>query len=635
MAAFFAAALALYFAGAALAAEGLALAGDNSLTVTDLLVGQAKAGPYALSWNHIGAATVSVSLNGFSLLRGVDYTVDEAAGTVTFAKPVAPSDLARVTYLRRPGVSQVNAVSLALPIAESARGPLGSTLGASYLYQRTPDHAGTLTHGFVGALQTGAGSRLSGALLLNDPAAKQFGTAGPRKRGWSLAGEQRAGRLALTGSLARAEQGLVGGKEQGLEAGVESLNLGATYQAARGLTAGATLARRSDLAADSDTRAIGYSLAYQPDRAPSLGLAHTTTTKDDGRSSLLEEKNDYTFLYKSPVGVTVDASLTDLSRDRGADESTAKYALAYSGRDGLSLGAARVSQSREDAAGDARTVTDRLSLKTRLGPRSVVTAAQEIQRTDQGGASATSLDLTTAFMRGVDLRARYLNSGIAPAPSEANRTPQAVSEAAVKVTAIPLTQLSGRIGKERFADTATDLMGVDAVMTPSRALSLGGGYTRRSRDTGILDTRTANLTLAAGDALKLSGEYAENPTDDAGQPLLAARSKVNLTTQIGSVSLGGGAGRQTDVAGVESALYEAQVGLRLGRHRVYTGYRLSNSFAPDLRKDDQVYRLGYSHDAGPNFSLSLEAQLLLYRESEHLLADRTERRAQASLNARF
>lgn len=623
-----AAALALGSAGAFAAADVPMLTGNDTLTVTDVLVGQGKTGPYALAWNHIGAATLSVSLNGLGLLRGVDYTVDEAAGSVTFTKALAQTDVARATYLRRPGVSQVNAVSLAVPIADALRGPMGSTLGASYLYQRSPDAGDITTQGVTAALQTGGGGKLSGALLLNDRVPGPSGADSPRKLGWALSGDEHAGRLALSGSLMRADAGLVGGKDQGVEAGVESVNLAASYQALQHLTAGATFVRHRDLASGApETQAVGYSLAFQPGAA-SMGLAHTTTTTDSGPSPLIEEKTDYTLLYKTRVGVTVGASLSDTNRNSGADDASANYALAYSGRDGLSFAAARLTTSSQTGDTEVGQVTDRFSLKTRLGPRSVATAAHEIIRTDQGATPTTRLDLTTAFLTGVDLQAGYFTTGAA--------TPQTLSQAGFKVTAIPMTQLSGRVGTERKGEVRTDVAGVDATITPGPALSLGGGFTRRTGDAGELDTTTANVTLAAGDAVKLTGEYAENPNDDTGSPVIGQRSKVNLTTKVGSLSVAGGAGRQRDAAGLESALYEAQVDLRFWRrNRLYTGYRLTNSLAPDLRTDDEVYRLGYSREAGPNFSLSLEAQMLLYHENEQLLADRTERRAQASLNARF
>jgi len=624
-----AAALALALAGASLAAETFVSTGADSLKVTDLVLGQAKTGPYTLSWNQIAGTTASVTLNGAPLLRGVDYTLDEQAGTVTFTKALERGEVANVTYLRRPDTSKRNAVSFALPIAESLRGPLGSTLGASYLYQRSADDADTLTHGFTGALRAGQSGVVSGVLLLNDPVADSLGTETPRRSGWRLAGEESVGRLSLTASLARADEGLVGAEAQSLSPGVESLDLGAVVRAADSLNVGATFARRRDLTAeDTETRALGYTLAYQPSAAAGMALAHTTTISEQDASSLVEDKTDYTFLYKSPIGVTVGASLSDVDRDQSADEATAKYALNCAGRDGFSIAAARITESSEADDGDARALTDRFSLKTRVGPRSLATAAHEVQHTDDGCGAATSLGLTTAFVEGVDLEADYLTSGIA--------TPQTASHAGFKVTAIPMTRLSGRVGTERVGAERTDLAGIEAVITPRPAVSLGGGITRRSRGAGDLDTKTATLTLAPGDAVRLTGEYAENPTNDAGQPLLAARAKVNLTTKVGAVTLEGSAGREKDVAGVESAVYEAQLGLRLGRsHRVYTGYSLNDSLAPDLRTADEVYRVGYGCDAGSDFSLSLEGQVLLHRENGALLAEQTEHRAQASLSARF
>lgn len=76
--------------------------------------------------------------------------------------------------------------------------------------------------------------------------------------------------------------------------------------------------------------------------------------------------------------------------------------------------------------------------------------------------------------------------------------------------------------------------------------------------------------------------------------------------------------------------------LALGaKRRIYTAYRLTDSLRPDLDADTSLYRLGYTHDAGADFSLSLEAQVLAYRENSLLVPARSERRAEAKLNARF
>ena len=45
--------------------------------------------------------------------------------------------------------------------------------------------------------------------------------------------------------------------------------------------------------------------------------------------------------------------------------------------------------------------------------------------------------------------------------------------------------------------------------------------------------------------------------------------------------------------------------------------------------------MGYSRDAGPDFSLSLEAQMVVHREGDPDMPQPAEHRAQAALNARF
>jgi hypothetical protein len=66
-----------------------------------------------------------------------------------------------------------------------------------------------------------------------------------------------------------------------------------------------------------------------------------------------------------------------------------------------------------------------------------------------------------------------------------------------------------------------------------------------------------------------------------------------------------------------------------------TGYQLSQSLAPSLTSDHETYRVGFSHEVGGDFSLSLEAQRILYHENEHYVASRSESRAEAKLNMRW
>ena len=84
--------------------------------VQDIFVGNGTPGPFALSWNSVQLNTETVTVNQQTQLRNLDYTLDAAAGTLTFTHALPTSAAIEVTYAITPGLSQRTGSGQTIPL---------------------------------------------------------------------------------------------------------------------------------------------------------------------------------------------------------------------------------------------------------------------------------------------------------------------------------------------------------------------------------------------------------------------------------------------------------------------------------------------------------------------------------------
>lgn len=87
-----------------------ALSGVDSsqFSYTDVFIGRNTRGPYLLSWKGVRARSERVIVDGKTLRRDEEYTIDYAAGTLVFHQPLRKESMAQVTYEVDPSKAQRN-----------------------------------------------------------------------------------------------------------------------------------------------------------------------------------------------------------------------------------------------------------------------------------------------------------------------------------------------------------------------------------------------------------------------------------------------------------------------------------------------------------------------------------------------
>lgn len=561
----------------------------------DVLAGLGKTGPYPLSWAGIEPASETVLLGERALFRGLDYTVDYAKGAITFGQALAAGQMVRVTYRQLPTATANNNV-VALPLNVPMGNLLGADLSMNYLYQGDPTKQ-ALVVGMQAQMDTKV-AQLTSNLLVSQGKDAAGNTQG-RGLGLKLAGRKDFAKGSFTASLLRADDDFADPAKFGLAAGKQVLTLGGQYRANRALTATTNYVQTSDLTgAGADSQQVTMAARYQPGRALSAGTSVSTLTQTAGGAD-----------------TTTRTSVFDL-------------ALTPAGQPSLKA-SHTVAQVEREGGDTTETVTDALALAAKLGQVGTATASHQIVSAGQSRTATTRFDLgATLVPKLATLKVGYSATDGAADAEQAT--------ALLDVTPSSRARLQATVGQSRTTSQQVEMAGLSATLQPLKSVSVAGSLKRRDYGATNIDTKTASVTVTPLPGLKVNTEYSENPEDGAGQPVQATSNKMGLSTQLGSLGVGGSYGRRYDVVGHETRLSEVSMSLAIDKkRRLYSSYQLASTLAADLASDTATYKVGYTHNAGADFSLSLEAQLLQYHDGPTLVDERYERRAEARLNARF
>jgi len=570
-------------------------AGAQPAPGLDILRGVGKVGPYPLSWSGLEPASETVWVNGQLLFRLLDYTVDYQAGAITFARPLRSTDMARLSYRLLP-TGKPRASGYLLPLSLPMGSLLGASLAMDYLFQGEGERQ-SLVLGLQAQAQ-GEARQLSSSLLIGQ--GQLPGQEAARALGLKLIGRQRLARTQLTASLLRADAAFPAGQQFGLAPGQQVMSLAGEYQASGALRAITSFSQADDISGktDASTRTLSLGGRYQPGSGLAAGATHTQLSQSREGATTSTTTRVYDLAWTPPASPQVRASRT-------------------------------TSLVQREGQGAVRTVTDDLSLGAAVAGLARAQASQQVMRTDNGCTTTTRFNLAaTVVPRLAAVKADY--ASITGSKQELQ------ASAALELSPVAGAQMQASVAQSKRPGQQMEMTGLAATLKPAAAVSLGGSVKRRDYGESEIATKTASLTLTPVRQVELATEYSENPEDASGVPVPATASRFQLATTLGSLRMGGSYGERKELAGAETRLSEVNVSVALGKQqRIYSGYRLSDSLRPELEADSTLYRLGYSHNAGANFSLSLEAQLLQYRENEVLLPERSERRAEAKLNARF
>lgn len=517
---------------------------DNS----DVIVGVGTAGPYALTWTNILSASEQVEVNGVPLLRGIGYTIDWAAGTITLSRPLAADGTARVSYLRQPGKSQLNQQPVDFPAAIPLAVAGDTNLALALRFQQQPNEGARGIYGVRGG-HSGA-TKVDAAFFFSEPAGggRTAADAG-RSSGWRVGAQRSYSELDVAASLTRTEKGFSAPKDLAAPAGQETLSLAATYRPSATVTANASTVTAEDLSdpARPTTRTNEFALAAKP-----LDGADVTVTRTEVES-------------QRPSGST----------SRTTDKVAANMAL---GDD------TTASASYQTSVGDkGRSETDSLRVASSLRPGLKVVASQSETRSDSAYQRASDVALDVAAS----------NRGRLRAVVGARRGSEVEDYQGVEGTLKPSAALTiDAAYKQRdYGDTDLDTRRAAVSVSPLRGLEIGGEYAENPEDANgnvrQVTTTTARVGTQLG-VIGLSGSMAREIAV-AGDERRAG--EVRLSLALASAHRLYTGYRQVETIPVSGAATGATEVYMLGYERaVGSDFSLSIEGAVERNRDYQQLR---------------------------------------------
>ena len=521
--------------------------------VQDIFVGSGTPGPFALRWNNVEANTETVSVNGQTQLRGIDYTLDSGTGTVTFTHPVPANSAVAVTYELTPGQSQHSGGGQTIPLSVDLLRNQSGYFSLDALGKAAETSGGvTLGAGFGWG---GPSSRFSSRFIYTPAMAGADSHAD--RTGLSLGGSTTAGRWGqFSLGLSRAGAGLdpsAGGDAQtdNFQAGRQVLTLGSTLTPTKMVQAQLSFTRSDPMA---QTRAAN-------DRQTQSSLALTLTPSRQ---------------------TNVSANLSEAAAGNSGTTRSVALSVNSQATKTLDVSAGYNSQNLPGAASDSQAI----NLKTVLTPGKTYSVQAAADQSKIGAATTDRQSVTLALTPKPSVQ---LQAGFSLRQTSADGSPDTLG---------------------------TSEATVGGTLRPFSALELSGSYKSRmapgtdTNSADLLDTSAAQVAFTPIKDFRVTGTYAQNP-DDGGDTLQRlARRGLGLETHFGALALSGGCdwSRTYDTPAVEQTIH-ANLGLRFSAAtQLSVGYQTEQNRLDPAVPLATAYTLGFTHTLGDRFSLSLSGK---------------------------
>ncbi len=538
-------------AGACLALASAACAEPSQ----DLLVGNGTSGPYPLSWKQIIGGTEIVQVNQQTQMRGIDYTLDADAGTVTFTHSLSAQSAASVHYDYDPAravrVSLVTKVPLSFNLAEGSN----SRVSFDALYQAGSGGLGATASGTPGRITLGLGTSLQGG-------ASQLST-----------------RLMFAPSLGGEE-----GAQSGSSLSHMGVSLSGSTQAARAVQvsfgytqAGAKMTTASDngLAAGRQTLTLGTTLAPSSKMQASLNWAQSAPTIAGG--GVASTQTSAALSVAPTASLSLQTHWTDATGGSAPETQTADVRLHAAPTTTSAVDATFASKTTAGQGGD----TQALNLAAALTPSKTLAVHADVGQTRDAAGPVNQQQVGLALTPAATLQ---LQTSLA-----LHQTPTAQTSTAT---------VGGQVQPVSFLQFAAAYK--------DRAASAGDTV-----PTDTLDTSLLRLTLLPLRGVSLTGSYAQNPDSDGSAPQPLSQRGLGLETTFGVLSVSGGYDwqRQTNTQLVGTTLHVG-VGLHLSQATQLDGsYRQTLSGTGDSPTGANIFGFGLTHTLGDRFHLSLDGTM--------------------------
>ncbi len=570
----------------------------------DIISGNNSRGPYRLSWAGIPASREIVSVNGRAALRGVDYALDYAKGTITFTSVLKTTGLAKVEYPVDSGRSIRNAAGVSVPVALDLYASGRSSLQLTGLYKQgagQSENAGGVlglqgktqvspTTSFTTALFTGMTPEGGGSEGgFGDRSAARFGAA------------SSLGDVKLTGSYVRAGRAFNGSKDYGIAAGQDVQTYGLSY----GPKAGR----------------LSFSSGYQ--RVSREGAPGGATTS-------LNHSFKYAF---APQGQFLFTRKSVGSGANGVESSAVTDAFQIDSAIGTKSKVQLVWTDQTSASGGARdnSSTKVLKVTSSLVNNVAFNAAYQLAETSaKGDASGFDVGITAKPHKAVDVVATFSgrgsdqsgadNSGgirIAASPTSHLKVSAGLTDRQTEVLGLRTRDLRLEsqpfdflklTGGYAFTDSGSSTLvarEIAATATPRPYLKLDGGYKTRDGTGKSVDTARLDLTLSPWKSLGIVAALAENPEDSKGNIGYYRSKSLGLKVSVGILGFTGAYAYKDEHLSARR-WFQTQAGIQLALARatqLTSGYEYSET--EGYGASSRRISLGLRRDMGSDFNIWL------------------------------
>lgn len=630
---------------------------SSHLAYTDIFVGRNTRGPYLLSWKGIRVRGERVEVDGRTLWRDAEYTIDYGAGTLMFAQPLRNSSMARVTYELDPRTARRNPQTLQMPLdmelLNAARGKLALT--GSYTASLGQSGKETTLLGLTGELLPTGSTQISATFLTDINARADL----EDKSGMRLQATSKNQLAEWTLSYLRTGRDFAGAQAWKVKPDTDALS--GTLKMALGQRMNLSLGLQQSEVGGAHADSRSASVAY----IPSQGIRAVV--------SYLNQENALMNYTTTSAGINLQ-------------------------RGSLIAGVERRVQEQEGLLqGRSEVTTDRLTAQVAVSPNTQAQALLEKQQLagKQGitERSTATLGVTTTPTKGVQLRTgiRYddqgdkqqteLSLGLEARPSSAYRllgnyvqrdgelgARVSTTNVRVMTTPRPMVQLETGATVETIGDRAslqqdvllalqpmsgvrleTGLQGryagdtegyvrtLRAQVAPNRSWRLEASHRLRLVEDNVPpETWGVALSVTPSQSLSLTGSYTRNPEDNKGNIRQQEQAELRLQAQMRSLALQGSVGMRRDLlSNTQVTLADVALIYRFSPlMQLMTGYRLSRQqTTSDVAA--HTYRLGYRYALSDVLNVSLEGDLTTYQRDRIFQPDRTEYEARLKLGIKF
>lgn len=607
----------------------------------DYFIGTGAAGPYTLSWKNILAGSEKVELNGLPLTWGVDYTIDPAAGTLTFTNPLPAQDGVTVQYVYDIKLAQPQSSGLSLPLSLA----LNDNVSMSALYNHAPTdgtNPGALNLGLNGGWQVANDTKVATHLMFAPALTGTDAQAGPNgmdRIGLAASGQTQIGKpLQVTFGFSRAGLGLGKLGSDNWQAGLQKLNLGSAFTPSRLVQATFGYTQTDSTTGKGPAQSqINAALALTPSSA--LRLQTSIAQTEGGGSGPAQNLDLKAALTEKKIALTADAGQATASGV--GTTQTLNAAVIAKPSDKTELDATFAQKDAPGAGNDNQN----LDLKAAINSGKVLSLTADTSQVSTGSSgttqslaaaavvkpsSKTELDATFSQKDapGTDNDTQALNLKAALTPSktvsvtasmaQSSQGTQDSSSQDIHLSVAPRStlQVNTDLSVQKNPTADTQVAAVDGKAQPFAFLMVSGGYQWRTVTpvqsggavTGDYDSSSAQFTLAPPKAaVHVIGTYAQNPTDTNGNLQHQAQHGLSLETTIGALKLTTGYNwsQQYDTASTGTSLHIG-LGLRVSANTQFTGDYKQDLTGLGLDPTGATaYSVGLTRNLGDAFNLSL------------------------------